>query len=147
MSDNMNNCFFSNINDIISLLQKSNVSITISHDFISCKDDKGHYFSLSYSNDYLRLVMENNDISSLYDIANILKNKVGIPTVQYSLTYKDSEGFLHPTLEWRFDNQEQYITQIINHPVIDDNCLCSYIKLLNGNEIDNYKKEKTFLKK
>ena len=129
------------------MLQKSNISVKKNSSIISCKNDKGNRFSLDYSNDYLRLIMENNDISSLYDIANILKSRIDIPTVQYSLIYKGNEDILHPTLEWRFDNKEQYIAGIVNDSNIDENCFCSYIKLLNGKEIEDYQNGKTIQKK
>jgi len=69
---------------------------------------------------------------------NILKNKLDIPTVQYSLICKDREDILHPTLEWRFDNQTQYITHLVNSSVIGENYFCTHIKLFNGKEIEDY---------
>lgn len=146
MSNDNNNYFFSNINGILSLLQKSGVSVTIDNHRLSCVDDKGRCFYLNYSEDYLRLIMKDNDVYSLYGIANILKEEVDIPTIQYSITYQDSEIF-HPVLEWRFDDQDQYLTRIINHPVLDESSTCSYFKLMNGKEIADYQREKTFLKK
>lgn len=146
MSNDNNNYFFSNINGILSLLQKSGVSVTIDNHQISCVDDRGRCFYFNYSKDYLRLIMEDNDVYSLYSIANILKEEVDIPTIQYSIACQDKE-FLHPVLEWRFDDQDQYLTRMINHPVLDENSTCFYIKLLNGKEIGDYQKEKIFLKK
>lgn len=146
MSNDNNSYFFSNINDILSLLQKSSISVTINNHQISCVDDKGQCFYLDYSKDYLRLIMEDNDIYSLYSIANILKKEIDIPTLQYSIVYRDREDNYHPVLEWRFDDQDQYIARIINHPVLEENSVCSYIKLLNGKEVGNYQKGKTFTK-
>ena len=91
--------------------------------------------------------MDDNDVSSLYEIANILKNKLDIPTVQYSLICKDREDILHSTLEWRFDNQTQYITHLVNSSVIGENYFCTHIKLFNGKEIEDYRKEENFQKK
>ncbi len=147
MDNNGNSSLFFNINELIQLLRKNNISAIINYHNISCKKDKEYYFSLDYGNDYLRLIMDDNDVSSLYEIANILKNKLDIPTVQYSLICKDREDILHPTLEWRFDNQTQYITHLVNSSVIGENYFCTHIKLFNGKEIEDYRKEENFQKK
>lgn len=141
------NVSFPGIHPIISSLQEGGASVMINGSEPLCIDYRGQRFYLDYSDDFLRLIMVNNDVYSLYGVANMLKDKVDIPIVQYCIVYQDSDDTLHPTLEWRFDDKESYIKNIVNNPILDENCMCTNIKLLDGRDKEDYERGKLIIKK
>lgn len=141
------NITFPGIHPILSSLENSGASVTIDNAKSTCIDYKGERFFLDYSEKFLRLIMVNNDIYSLYGVARLLKDRADIPTIQYCMVYQGSEDTPHPTLEWRFDDKELYIAHIVNSPILGENCLCTNIKLLNGKLIEDYERGKALVKK
>lgn len=111
---------------------------------------KGYHFYLKYLKDHFARITssgtigdEAKAIENLYELGNLVTGMIGNPIAYYEESFMDNGvEKKYPTLEWCLKEQQidEYIRSIVNDNLYDDGSHCLNVKLLNGRNIEDYKK-------